>query len=96
MRLDVRRLGGDEAVRARRTVLSNFVFRLAGGTEDNDLWVERKTDDGGNPVISSTWVPTDDERRQIANGANIELVVWGQGHPPVMVRTTDMPLGKAP
>lgn len=77
----------------RRTHNSNFTFRLEGGTEDNDLWVHRDEENG---LITSTWVPTDEERVAIANGENIELIVWGQGHPPVALRTTTVALGKAP
>lgn len=80
----------------RRTVLSNDVFRLEGGNEDNDLWVTTDEDDDGTPIVRSTWVPTDKERAAIAAGQNIELVVWGGGHPPVALRLTDVPLGRPP
>jgi hypothetical protein len=66
---------------------------LPGGNEDNDLWLERTTDSDGDPVLSSCWTPTDDERLQIAAGANVELVVWGTGHPPVLMRVVTYPLG---
>lgn len=82
-------------MRPRRTHLSNQVFRLAGGNEDNDLWVTGESSDLG-PVIRSTWEPTDDERTAIAAGENIELVVWGDGHPPVAVHTTGVALGAPP
>jgi hypothetical protein len=82
-------------VKARRTHRSNRVFRLPGGTEDNDLWVEECEDDG-RPVLSSTWEPTPEEREAIANGANIELLIWGKAQPPVFVGTTTVPLGKSP
>jgi hypothetical protein len=83
-------------MKARRTVRSTTVFRLPGGTEDNDLWVEPVADEGGHPILSSTWEPTEDERLAIAKGANVELLVWGEGTPPVALRTTDVQLGKAP
>lgn len=83
-------------MKPRRTVVSNRVFRLPGGTEDNDLWVYADIDTRGEPVIRSTWVPTEDERKAIAEGQNIELVVWGAGHPPVNMQLTDVPLGKPP
>lgn len=83
-------------MRPRRTVLSNFTFVLDGGTEDNDLWCQRTTDPDGYLVISSVWELTDDERQQIAAGANIELLVWGEGHPAVELRTNDTPLGRPP
>lgn len=82
-------------MKPRRTVLSDTVFRLPGGNEDNDLWVTTYGEDQGGPCIGSTWELTDDERAAIAAGANIELIVWGTGHPPVAVRTCDYALGKA-
>lgn len=82
-------------MKARRTWVSNKVFRLPGGTEDNDLWLyEEETDEGTH--LRSTWVPTDEERKAIAEGANIELVVWGEGHPPVLIQTCGYPLGAPP
>jgi hypothetical protein len=83
-------------MKPRRTVVSTRVYRLEGGTEDNDLWV---TDYPGEPegepsVIGSTWELTADEREQISNGANIELLVWG-GQPPVALRLSTYTLGKA-
>jgi hypothetical protein len=83
-------------MKARRTHLSDKVFRLVGGNEDNDLWVFADRDAEGNNVIRSTWVPTDEERQRIADGSNIELLVWGTGHPPVTMDVVDYPLGKAP
>lgn len=79
----------------RRTHYSNKVFTLVGGTEDNDLWVENTTSDHG-PCLKSTWEPTPEERRAIGDGANVYLVVWGSGHPPVAMGVSDDPLGKAP
>lgn len=82
-------------MKPRRTPSSNQVFRLEGGTEDNDLWV-RHALEAGVPTINSVWELTDEERAAIAAGANIELTVWGTGTPPVALRTTDEPLGKGP
>lgn len=83
-------------MRARRTILSNSIFRLVGGTEDNDLWTRKFTHDDGSPLIGSTWVPTDEEREAIAAGHNIELIVWGEGVPPLAMRLDDTPLGRPP
>jgi hypothetical protein len=83
-------------MKPRRTVLSDTVFRLAGGTEDNDLWLFCDTDADGAPLLRSCWVPTDEERRAIADGGNVELIVWGAGHPPVAMGVVHYPLGKAP
>ena len=78
----------------RRTPRSNVTFYLVDGNEDNDLWLERTEDDHGNTVLVSTWEPSAEERAAIAEGANIELRVWGGGHPPVAITTNNDPLGK--
>ena len=83
-------------MRPRRTHQSTRVFRLPGGTEDNDLWVYDLEDEHGFHVIASVWKPTDEERVAIANGENIRLLIWGDGIPPMAMSTTDEPLGKAP
>ena len=82
-------------MKPRRTVRSNHVLRLPGGTEDNDLWCEVIQMSTG-PIVSSTWELTDEDRQAIAAGANVELLVWGGAHPPVAIRTTDVTLGAAP
>jgi len=69
-------------MRPRRTSVSNCVFRLAGGNEDNDLWARRGSTDG-EPWIESTWQLDDDERAAIAAGGTVELRVYGDGTPPV-------------
>jgi hypothetical protein len=84
------------SMRARRTHNSTRVFRLPGGTEDNDLWVYALADEAGYPIIASVWEPTEAERQAIAGGENIRLLIWGTGIPPVAIDTTDEPLGKAP
>lgn len=83
-------------MRPRRTHESNMVFRLPGGTEDNDLFARADTDDGGHPVLCSVWEPTPEERAAIAAGHNVQLIVWGDATPPVALATTDVPLGKKP
>jgi hypothetical protein len=45
--------------------------------------------------VSSVFVPTDAQRQMIADGCNICLTVIG-GQPPVLLRLTDEPIGKAP
>lgn len=70
-----------------RTAHSNEVFILPGGTRENDLPVEITTDEGDKPCIRSVWEPTIEERREITDGANISLVVWGIAQPPVAVNT---------
>lgn len=84
-------------MKPRRTHHSDKVFRLPGGTEDNDLWATvYPADANSGPALGSVWVPTDEERQAIADGENIELIVWGTGHPPVAMRTTDVEIGRAP
>jgi hypothetical protein len=83
-------------VKPRRTHNSNKVFVLEDGNEDSDLWTELALTEEGDPVIISVWEPSDDERRRVADGENVALVVWGRMHPPVMVTVTDDPLGKKP
>ena len=83
-------------MRPRRTVRSTGVFGLPGGTEDNDAWVEHDTDVAGNPVLRLTFALDDEERQAIADGQNVELIIWGQGMPPVAMATTDVELKGAP
>lgn len=70
------------------------MFRLPGGTEDNDLWVYDMLDNDGQHVILSVWEPTPQERTAIANGDNIRLMIWGDAVPPIALGLTDEPLGK--
>lgn len=78
-------------LRPRRTWFTETVFRLPGGTEDNDLWVHQD-----EATIRSVFVPTDEQRTAIAAGANLELIVWGGAQPPVAVRLNEDPIGKRP
>lgn len=78
-------------MKPHRTAYSNKRFSLPGGTEANDLWVQVAVEDG-QPVLISVWEPTPEERRAIADGANLELTVWGTGTPPVALRTTTVAL----
>lgn len=87
-------------MRPRRTHESNYVFRLKGGNEDQDLWVQRQPIDdnvlGLMPGITSVWVPSNEERAAIAAGENIELTIVGNQQPPVVVGTTAVAIGKGP
>ena len=83
-------------MKARRTHFTTRVFVLPGGNEDNDLWVYDVADNEGHQVIASVWVPTIEERRAIAAGENIRLLVWTDRMPPVAMDTTDEPIGKKP
>lgn len=41
------------------------------------------------PVMETLWEPTPEERKAIAEGANIVLLVVGRMHPPVMLSVGD-------
>lgn len=71
------------------TKVTNDTFALAGAGPEADLPVERTTEDR-QPVINSVWEPSAEERARIAAGENVELSVWGQGHPPVAVSVTPL------
>lgn len=84
-------------MKPRRTHFSTTVFALPGGNEDNDLWVQvdqHAVD--GSTLLRSTWEFDEEERRAIAAGANVELIVWGSGHPPVSMGVVSYPLGAPP
>lgn len=74
-------------MRPRRTPSSNFVYRLPGGTEDNDLHCRRDVIDG-TLCVASVWDLEPAERAAIGAGANLELTVIGGGHPPVQLSVT--------
>lgn len=80
-------------MKPRRTIYTDRVFSLPGGTEDSDLWTYVvATNDG--PGIASVWVLTDEERAAIAAGENIRLIVFGMGMPPVLLDLTDETIGR--
>ncbi len=52
----------------------------------------RTAEEGGVlPAVRTVWRPSDDERRRIAEGADIEMIVLGTAHPPVLLKTTADP-----
>lgn len=67
-----------------QTADTNTVFTLPGGTEENNLPLNKTIRDGYNVNIS-TWQPSDDERAILADGGNVELMVYGIAHPPVSI-----------
>lgn len=70
-------------MRVIRTLATNFTYlHPAGG---DPLPCQRTSD--GRTV--SVWEPTEEERRRIATGANVELHVWAQPTPPVGFTITD-------
>lgn len=40
---------------------------------------------GDQPVMVSSWTPTPKELEALSAGANIEVAIWGTGHPPIRV-----------
>lgn len=73
-----------------KTKKTTTIFKLDGGTEENDLPVEVAEADGSEvKVFISTWEPSIKEREEIFLGKNVELIVWGTGHPPVEVRVEE-------
>lgn len=81
-------------MKPRRFPAANKVYSLAGGNEDNDLWVEQAAFPDGTPYIRSVWTLTDAEREKVAAGHNICLTVIGQGTPPVQMQITPEQPGK--
>lgn len=57
-------------------------------TDCGSLPVQRTFEDG-QPVFNSRWRMSDEERAHIAAGGDIELTIWGTGHPPVAVNVVD-------
>ncbi len=76
-------LGSDFLMRPRRTTATDTVFRLPGGNEDNDLFIERAHSTEGDPLMVSYWEPTYEQREVIRRGGRVQLIVWGEVHPPV-------------
>lgn len=53
-----------------------------------DLPARVERDEDGAPIIRSTWELTEIEREQVAEGAHVELGVWGSQPPPASLRVT--------
>ena len=54
-----------------------------------ELAIRDGEDVPGVHTMSSIWVLTDEERKLIADGSNIELIVCGYVHPAVALVVTD-------
>lgn len=63
-------------LKPRRTVHSTNCYALEGANEDNSLWVHEDSDSAGSPIFRSTWVLTDEQRKKIAEGSNVEVILW--------------------
>lgn len=72
-----------------RTPTTTTVFKLPGGTDENDLPAEIVIDQDGRLVLETAWQPTAAELEAIVNGAPVTLRVWGEQHPPVSVTVAD-------
>jgi hypothetical protein len=81
-------------MKAVETSESNLTLTLAGAGPDRNLPAQRilafdpglgETEADGRPAIETCWVPDEGERRALANGAPLELIVFGEQHPPVSV-----------
>jgi hypothetical protein len=84
-------------------MISKLYYQLAHELVDGDgpklsgaqLTLALDHETGFGQGVSSVFVPTDAQRQMIADGYNICLTVIG-GQPPVLLRLTDEPIGKAP
>lgn len=88
-------------MRAIRTPESNVTLTIpeeAGGSAQNDLPAHRimaydasrgQTPKDAHAAIQSVWQLTPQERRQIVGGAMVELIIWGNQHPPVSMEVGD-------
>jgi hypothetical protein len=70
---------------SRKTNSCNFIWKLPGGDERNNLHGYHGADDRGNKVCVGVFIPTPEERAQIAAGGNIGVVIWGETVPPMGV-----------
>ena len=78
-------------MRAVKTKNSNHNFGPPHGRADDvDNLPCEITERDGDQVVRSVWVPSDEERKAIAEGMNIELDVWWIGaFAPVSINVTD-------
>jgi hypothetical protein len=79
-------------LKAVRTETTDLELTLPGAGEDRTLPAQRiqafdpelgETEEDAHHAILTTWRPELGERRALVNGALVELVVHGTGHPPV-------------
>lgn len=72
--------------------IAETVFRLAGGTEDNDLFVhlEEPCEELPTGAVRSYWQPDDEELRVLRDGGYLELAVLGVPPPPVAMRVVTL------
>lgn len=68
---------------------TNRTYKLRGGTDENDLPTYQHFTQSGHLITSSVWVPTDAQRKAIADGENIRLNIFGNRIAPCAIDTTD-------
>lgn len=76
-------------MRPVRSAFTNAIFKLEGGTDENDLPIEKTHDADENEILVSTWEVTPQEAQQIVKGKRIELVIWGTEHPAVALKVEE-------
>lgn len=73
-----------------KTVNSSVVYRGGGDTQDLNCDREAVGIDGRVFfAVSSVWEPSEEERRAIAEGANIKLYIYNEPIPPVGIGITN-------
>jgi hypothetical protein len=89
-------------MKAVSTDRSDLTLTLPGAGGERNLPAQRlmtfdpelgETTEDAKPAILTVWRPDEGERKAIANGAPIELVVSGTGHPPVSMSVGNPPEG---
>ena len=80
-------------MRPIRTPDTDLVFKLRGGTEENDLPAERvETPEGpGAAAVVTVWDLDSEERAAVAAGAMIRLTIFDGLIPPVALGVEDRP-----
>lgn len=68
-----------------RTPWTNSLYKLEGGTDENDLPIEKTHDADEHPVLVSTWEVSPQEAQEIVKGKRIQVIIWGEEHPPIAV-----------
>lgn len=64
---------------------TNALYHLVGGTEENDLPVEKGNGPDEGPYTISEWVLTPPEREAIACGGRIQLMMRTHAVPPTAI-----------
>jgi hypothetical protein len=70
---------------SKQTKSCSIIFKLEGGTKENDLHGYRTLDTNNNIVSCGVFTPNEEERIEIANGARIVVAIWGKTVPPMNV-----------